>query len=210
MKSAKLDYEILIMDDASNDGTVEIVKKEAEKNKAICLIQREPPYGFGRSIRDAINAARGEACIILMADLSDDPAIIPLMKKKIDEGADMVVGSRFIKGAKIKGYPQDKMLSNRLFNIAVQVGLLSSVTDSSNAFKMFRTSIARQLDLKSNGFEISAEITAKFIIKKAKIIEVPASWAEREGGEAKFKLGKESSRYFGLYLDILKNAYIGK
>lgn len=210
MKAAKLEYEILVMDDGSKDSTIDIVKKAAATNKSIVPVQRAAPYGFGISICDGIKRAKGDACVVLMADLSDDPALIPIMKQKMDQGADMVIGSRFLSGAKISGYPFAKMASNRAFNLAIQVGLLTGVKDSSNAFKMFRTGIARSLTLNSQGFEISAEITAKFIIRKAKIVEIPANWAEREGGEAKFKLGKESSRYFRLYLDIIKSAYFGK
>jgi len=209
MKRDGIEYEVLVIDDGSNDGTVEKTQRVAAANQNIRLIQRKPPYGFGNSIRDGIALAKGDACVVLMADLSDDPELIAQMKKEMDSGADMVIGSRFVNGAKISGYPFAKMASNRAFNLAIQVGLLSGVTDSSNAFKMFRTEIAREIALESKGFEISAELTAKFIIRKAKIKEIPASWKDREGGEAKFKLGKESGRYFGLYLNILKKAYLG-
>lgn len=205
-----MEYEILIVDDASNDGTVGIVEKEAAANPSVRLIRRNPPYGFGHSIREAINLAKGDVCVVLMADLSDDPKLIPLMKREIDAGYDMVIGSRFVGGTRLKKYPAAKKVSNRAFNLAIQVGLLSGITDSSNAFKMFRTGIAREIKLEANGFEISAELTGKFIIRGAKIKEIAADWSDRESGEAKFNLGKEAGRYFGLWTKLVKEKYLGK
>jgi len=205
-----LTYEILVMDDDSRDGTKNKVENISRTNKNIRLVNREPPYGFGYSIRDGIRLAGGEMTAIMMADLSDNPEFLIPMRGKINGDCDCVNGSRFLKGSKIIGYSFPKYVSNRLFNIAVMVGFLTGITDTSNNFKAFRTEKAKTVGLDSRGFEVGAELMLKMLINGMKICEVPVTWEDRASGTAKFRLRNTFIKYFLLFLKMLKYSYFDR
>jgi len=209
LEKGGIGYEILVMDDNSKDGTKEKVEKAAEKNPKIKLVNRSEPYGFGYSIRDGIRMAKGEYSVIMMADLSDDPELLPKIKERMDTGCDAVVCSRFMKGSEVRSYPFLKMVSNRLFNWTVGIAFNLGTGDASNAYKCFRTSMARELPVESRSFQVSAEILIRMRLKKAKICEIPASWEDRSAGEAKFRLGNTFISYFVLFLKMFRLAYLG-
>ncbi|MFH2106807.1 MAG: glycosyltransferase [Candidatus Micrarchaeota archaeon] len=211
LESNKISYEIIVADDNSKDGTKEKVASIRDKqHKPIALLNRDPPPGFGYSIRDAIRMANGEMSVVMMADLSDDPKFLPEMKQKFDEGCDVIVGSRFVPGAKTYDYPFLKMLSNRLFNTTIRIFFWTSIRDTSNAFKAFRTAEINQVPIDSRGFEVSAEMMLRMLIKKKKICEIPVTWTDRTAGQAKFKLYNTFINYFILFLKMLKLRYLGK
>ncbi len=210
LEKRNLSYELLIMDDESTDGTKDIVSKLSEANPNIRLVNRSPPYGFGYSIRDGIRMANGKMSAIMMADLSDDPVFLSSMREKIDGGCDCVNGSRFLKGSKIIGYSPLKYLSNRMFNIAVMVGFLTGVTDTSNNFKSFRTEKAKEIRLDSRGFEVGAELMLRMLVNNMKICEVPVTWEDRTSGTAKFRLRNNFIKYFLLFLRMLKYSYFDR
>ncbi|MCX8175211.1 MAG: glycosyltransferase family 2 protein [Candidatus Micrarchaeota archaeon] len=205
-----LDYEVLVVDDESTDGTQEAVEKFAQKDSRVRLIRHPAPHGFGYSVRDALQAAKGRLAVIMMADLSDDPAFIPPMWEKHKEGYDVVVGSRFMKGSRLRSYPILKLISNRLFNIAVMVAFLTPISDTSNNFKAFDAQKARQIALESQGFEAGAELMLKMLLSGAKIAQIPVSWSDRSDGKAKFRLSGVFLKYFLLFLKMLKLAYVDR
>jgi glycosyltransferase involved in cell wall biosynthesis len=179
------------------------------QHKPITLLNRDPPPGFGYSIRDAIRMANGQLSVVMMADLSDDPKFLPEMKQRFDEGYDVIVGSRFLPGAKTYNYPFLKMMSNRLFNNMVRLFFWTGIKDTSNAFKAFRTSEITQVPIESRGFEVSAEMMLRMLIRKKKICEIPVTWTDRTAGQAKFKLYNTSINYFILFIKMLRHKYLG-
>ena len=208
LDKAGISYEILVMDDQSKDQTGDIVRRFSGKNPAVRLVVREPPAGFGYSIRDGIKMAKGESVVVMMADLSDDPAFLPRMLDGIREGCDVVVGSRFLKGSKIFNYPLPKYISNRLFNISVQLCFLTGINDTSNAFKMFRTRLVQSIPIESRGFTVSAEMMLRMKAAGHTVCQIPVTWTDRMEGMAKFRLRNTFYNYFLLLLKMAKLAYI--
>jgi dolichol-phosphate mannosyltransferase len=203
LSEAGLEYELLVVDDSSTDGTQQEVGRLALQDGRVRLLERPSPRSFGGSVMDGMRIARGQLSVIVMADLSDDPKIIPEMHKKFLEGADVVVGSRFLPGSKIEGYPPMKMLSNRLFNLSVMLFFLTPVQDTSNNFKAFRTSLARSLQPSSKSFEVGAELMMLMLMDGRKISEIPAGWRDRQAGKAKFLLKRMFIKYFSLFIRML-------
>ena len=133
-------YELVIVDDNSRDGTAEVVRAAMAHDLDIRLVQRKAPGGFGRAIRAGVEAATGDAVVICMADLSDDPEDIVAYYRKLEEGYDCVFGSRFMRGSKVEHYPWVKLVVNRIVNRCIQLLFWTKYNDLSNAFKAYRMS----------------------------------------------------------------------
>ena len=190
LKRAKFAYEIILVDDNSNDKTGEVAEKLSRKNKRIKILHKKArkkgPTGMGSALKFGFKHSTGDILIPFMGDLSDDPRHIPKLVNKLLDGYDVVCGSRFIKGGHLKDYPKAKFLINRLWNNVFDFLFGLGITDTSNAFKAYRREVIKKIKPKSNGFDITAEIVLKAHILKFKIIEVPVSWHGRTKGESKF------------------------
>ena len=98
--------------------------------------------------------------------------------------------------------------TQRLFNISVQICFLTGINDTSNAFKMFRTKLVRDLPIDSRSFTVSAEMMLRMKIAGYKICQIPVTWTDRTEGMAKFRLRNTFYNYFLLLLRMLKLQYI--
>src|SRR5205809_1015767 len=116
LRSRNIRHEIVAVDDGSRDPTWQILQSLCAKIPELRPIQNLGPNGFGRAVIQGIDAARGDAVVIMMADGSDDCRDVVSYWEKLNEGYDAVFGSRFIKGGGVVDYPRFKYLINRLAN----------------------------------------------------------------------------------------------
>jgi len=190
LKKCRYNHEIIAIDDNSDDETGKILDKLAKKNKRLKIIHKKNPStgpsGLGSALIAGFKECSGDVIIPLMGDLSDNPSDIPKFVEKINEGYDVVCGSRFIKGAYLKDYPKTKFLINRLWNKVFSFLFRLGIKDISNAFKTYRKEVIIKTKPKSKGFDITAEIVLKAHILNFKITEIPVSWHGRIGGKSKF------------------------
>jgi len=203
----KLRGEIIAVDDRSTDTTGKILDGIAKKNKLVKVIHRTGGKGveIGYAIRDGIKAAKCDAVVVLMADLSDDPEDIIKMVEKIDEGYDVVCGSRFIKGSEVVDYPPLKKISHRLYNIFFSVIFGIKSKDFSNAFKTYKRSIFEKVDLESKGFEFNAELALKAHFLGYKITDMPVKWFQRKSGKS--KMGSFSFSFKSIFIQIPRHGF---
>jgi len=184
-------YEIIVVNDNSNDSTgkiLDFLTKKYNKIKVIHKINTKPgPTGLGSALKYGFKAASGEIIIPLMGDMSDNPKDIIKFVNKIENGYDVVCGSRFIKGSKISDYPAIKYLCNRLYNKLFSFLFILDTNDISNAFKAYRREVIDTVKPTSRGFEITAEIVLRACIHGFRIGQVPVSWRERTSEEGKSK-----------------------
>jgi hypothetical protein len=144
--------------------------------------------------------ARSEFIIVTMADLSDPPEVMNAMLTKAKEGADIVCGSRYMRGGKQIGGPFLKGLFSRIAGISLHWLTCIPTHDISNSFKMYRKSMLDTITIDSKGgFEIGMEITVKAYIAGYKIAEVPTTWIDRTDGESNFKLWAWLPNYLHWY-----------
>jgi len=199
MRRTKYSYEIIVVDDNSDDNTGQIIENLSKKIKTIKPVHKKAkrcgPTGLGSAIKFGLKHSSGNIVIPFMGDLSDDPKDIVKLIDKATEGYDVVCGSRFIKGGKIIGYPKIKMISNRAYNRFFAFLFRLNVKDISNAFKAYRREVFKSINLESDGFEITSEIVLKAHVNKHRITEVPVSWHSRSKG-GKSKLGSFVSPKF--------------
>ncbi len=181
-----LEKEIIIVDDASTDGTGEILQ-EMQEELPITLIQREKNAGRGMAVRIGIGRASGDIVIAQDADLEYDPNdYTALIQPIVEERADVVYGSRF-RGT-IEGMSPKNYLGNKFLTFLCNRMLGTNISDLMTAYKLFRTGLIRSIEFDTEGFEFEAELTAKLVHSGARLTEVPISYHGRGKQEGK-KIG---------------------
>lgn len=188
--------EIVLVDDGSQDGSREILAEMANEpfqfdcgtTATIQLVLHEQNRGKGSAIQTAINHSTGDIVLIQDADLEYSPDDYPaLMNPFIKEGADAVFGSRFM-GASRRVLLFWHMIGNRIFTLLSNGFSNLNLTDMECGYKAVRGALVRRMNLVSPRFGIEPELTAKLAHAKAKIFEVPVSYAGRSYAEGK-KIG---------------------
>jgi len=195
-----LDYELVVVNDHSVDGTAALVKGLLGRYPNIRLVENQADKGFANAVKCGFANAKGELVIPVMGDLCDDLLTLKSMVKKIDQGYDIVCGSRYMEGGgRIGGSKLKSFLSSlggrSLFHI-----LNIPTHDIANAFKMYRRKVIEAIDVEARGFEISMEIPLKAYYLGFRIAEVPTVWRERTKGKSSFKIFKLLPSYLRLYL----------
>ena len=177
--------EIIIVDDFSNDGTKEILKK-VENSDEIKTIFNEKNFGKGYCIRKGIEEASGDIIIIQDADLEYDPTDIPKLINPIKNGdADVVYGSRFTGSDEKRVLFYWHSLGNKFLTTLSNMFSNLNLTDMECCYKAFKKEIIKDINLKENRFGFEPEITAKISKKDIKIFEVGIKYFGRKYSEGK-------------------------
>ena len=186
VRALPLEKELVLVDDHSTDGTVDILKKESEKPDTI-ICYHEKNRGKGAAIRTGFARATGEVIIIQDADLEYNPEEIPAVLAPILEGRTRVsYGSRFV--GRIEQMRLPNRVANRILALLVSVLYGQKITDEATAYKAFRREVIEKIDLRCERFEFCPEVTAKVLRMGEKIIEVPVTFTARTFEEGK-KIG---------------------
>ncbi len=192
-----IDYEVVLVNDHSTDGTAGVLSGMRQLNPKLKIIDSRPPHGFGIAIRNGLEIISGDGVVIFMGDGSDDVEDVVKYYQKLSEGYDCVFGSRFIRGSKVSGYPSLKLYLNRLGNKFIQFLFLIKYNDVSNAFKGYRTEVIRAVEpLVSQYFNITVELPLKAIVRGFSFTVVPINWNGRGSGVSKYKIKELSRKYF--------------
>ena len=151
--------------------------------------------GFGSALRWAFARASGDVVIPFMADGSDDPRDIPVMLRALDDGLDIVVGSRYMAGGRIVGNSAKQRLS-RLYSTLVRLAGGPAVHDVSNAFKAYRRDVLESVPTHADSFDISVELTVRAHAAGMRVGEIPTVWTNRDAGASHFRMGRELGNYW--------------
>lgn len=204
LTAAGVPHEIVVVNDGSQDDTVDVLRGLETEIPALRHIDNVPPHGFGLAVRAGIDAARGEAVAVVMADGSDAPGDVARFYAKMAEGYDCVFGSRFLPGARITGYPPLKRALNRLVNSGIRLLFGLKYNDTTNAFKMYRAHVLTGLrPFLSHHFNLTVELPLKAIIRGYSYAVLPNDWRGRSHGESKLRLKEMGSRYLFIILYCL-------
>jgi len=184
----KYKKEIIVIDDYSTDGTREILENKV-KNKVDKIIFNEKNYGKGFSVRKGVNAAEGDIVLIQDADLEYDPSDYSKLISPIEKNeADVVYGSRFVGSDEKRVLFYWHSLGNFLLTTLSNMFSNINLTDMENCYKVFRTEIIKNINLKENRFGFEPEITAKLAKRKLRIFEVGVKYYGRTYDQGK-KIG---------------------
>ncbi len=193
-------YELIVVNDHSDDNTRKIVAELSYRFHNIRLIDNELERGFANAMKGAFLKVTGDVVMPVMADLCDDLSSIRKMLERINEGYDVVCGCRYIKGGVRLGGPKLKAALSFLGGWSIRLLLGIPTHDIANSFKMYRKKVIDNIQISSVGFEISMEILLKAYFLGFKITEVPTLWKERTKGKSSFKVYKLLPNYLKLYV----------
>ncbi len=180
------DVELILIDDGSSDGTAARLEKY-KQDATVVVHQSRVNFGKGAATRIGLTYVTGDIVLIQDADFEYDPADYPnLLRPIIDQGAQVVYGSRFyFSKKKLEGMAFKNWVMNRFLTTLTNILYRSSLSDEATAYKMFKREILLDMKLRSNRFEICPELTAKILKKGIAIVEVPISYRGRTVEEGK-------------------------
>ena len=177
--------EIIVVDDCSRDRTAEIVSAVG----GVRLHRLTHNSGKGAAVRAGLELAAGDYVIIQDADLEYDPRdYVPMMRAILEQRADVVYGSRYTSGGRHAGQSWTAYLGGRSLSVVCRVATGTYLTDTVTALKLFPRVLLADLDLRTSGFELDHEITAKVLARGLRIVEVPVRYYPRSREEGK-KIG---------------------
>ena len=195
-KLQNINYEVIFINDFSSDDTYEKLLKVCENKKNIKVFDNKKK-GLGGALNLGIEKSKGDYICIMMADLSDDFDNLLRYNKEIStEKLDAIFGSRFLKESKVEGYPFNKLILNRIFNIFVKIIFFNKYNDFTNAFKIYKSTVLKGfLPLVSESFNEFLEIPLKIICRGYRYKIIPINWYNRKKGKAKFNIKELRSKY---------------
>ncbi len=186
--------EVVVVDDNSPDGTGRLADGLAAEDPGVHVIHRRGKLGLGTAYVEGFKLAlaRGADAVLEMdADFSHDPAAIPRLLRKLEEGYDLVVGSRYLDGGRVVNWSLSRLALSRLATLYVDLvtGMGAHVvTDATAGFKCYRRRVLESIDLDrihSNGYAFQIEMKYRAYRRGFKLAEIPIVFTDRRVGQSK-------------------------
>ena len=192
--------EVLVVHDFDEDTTVPVVKRLQGEMPELALHRNTLGRGVLNAMKSGLRAARAQYVVITMGDASDDPADIDAMYRLARGGADVVAGSRYMRGGRQVGGPLLKRTMSRTAGLSLHwLGGLP-VHDATSNFRLYSKRLLNQVTIESQGgFELGLELTVKAYRLGLRVAEVPTTWRDRPAGQSRFKLWQWLPRYLHWY-----------
>lgn len=185
------DAGVLVVDDGSPDGTADLAEKLGAELGCVHVLRRQAKAGLGSAYRAGFRWGLDEgygACVEMDADFSHDPASLPSLLRPLEDGYELVIGSRYVPGGQIPNWSWHRHLlswgGNRYADAILHLG----VADSTAGYRVYAASLLRRLDLdaiRADGYGFQIEMTYQSKLVGAPILEVPISFVDRVAGESK-------------------------
>lgn len=178
--------ELIVVDDASTDGTFEILRRLADEDSRISLIAHETNRGKGAAIRTALSHSTGDIAVIHDADLEYNPADIPsLLVPFAKEGADAVFGSRYLSAPYRRALMYRHTMLNKSLTLLGNWFTDLTLTDIETCYKAINATLLKSIPLRSNDFRFEVELVFKLAKRRARIFEAPIRYLPRTNAEGK-------------------------
>lgn len=197
-------HRISLVYDFDEDTTLPVARARRDTGRDIRLIKNPRP-GVASAIKTGLRQAEEEYVLVTMADMSDDYADVDTMCGLLDQGYDLVCGSRYMRGGRQIGGPWLKKFLSRLAGISLRVLAGAPTSDATNSFKLYRKRMLDGLSLESDGgFEVGMEIAVKAHALGFKVTEVPTCWTDRAAGVSRFRLVRWAPYYLRWYVAAVR------
>lgn len=194
LSECEIDFELVAVDD-STDETWEILQSFGRTHKNVVAVKGGEPPGYGKALRKGFSVATGDILIPFNGDFCDSLDDVISYIKLIENGNDMVFGSRFMSGAKVNDSSVTKDFLSQLGNIFLQLLFQTNCSDITNSFKAYRRTVLDEIKPTADGYNIVIEIPLKGILKKYKYTTIPVIWSGRKHGRSKMSVIKSILTY---------------
>ncbi|MDP7323608.1 MAG: glycosyltransferase family 2 protein [Candidatus Woesearchaeota archaeon] len=189
-------FELIFVDDGSVDDTYNVVDSFAKKDKRIKVFRHRSNFGRGAALRTGFRHAAGEVVVTIDADLSYSPSYIPLLIQKMDDsGADVVLGSTFMNGARMINVPLFRALLSKIGNKVLTFSIDKKLTVITCVFRAYKKEVIDSLDIEADDKTVHLEILSKVLDMGYKVEEVPTSLKWRKFRADKNKEKKRKSKF---------------
>ena len=192
--------EILVVYDFDGDTTVPVARALAAELPAVRPLRNDLGRGVLNAMKAGIAAARAPYIVVSMADGSDEPEVVDRMLELAREGADVVAGSRYMKGGHQIGGPILKRTMSRMAGLSLHWFAGVPIHDPTSNFKLYSRRFLDSVTIESTaGFELALELSVKATLAGRRLAEVPTTWRDRTSGKSNFKLRKWLPHYLHWY-----------
>eukprot|EP00005_Dracoamoeba_jomungandri_P001885 CAMPEP_0174262262 /NCGR_PEP_ID=MMETSP0439-20130205/12877_1 /TAXON_ID=0 /ORGANISM="Stereomyxa ramosa, Strain Chinc5" /LENGTH=217 /DNA_ID=CAMNT_0015346951 /DNA_START=117 /DNA_END=770 /DNA_ORIENTATION=- len=207
LTDAGLEFEIIVIDDASPDGTQEVCKQlmdiyNTKDRDYIVLKPRKGKLGLGTAYVHGVKFARGEYIIIMDADMSHHPKAIPQFIEKRESGDyDIVTGTRYSLGGGVWGWNLKRKLTSRVANYLASFLLNLGVSDLTGSFRLYKRDTLLSLieNVHSKGYVFQMEMMFRACQSDFSVAEVPITFVDRQFGDSKMGLREITQYLMGLF-----------
>lgn len=185
------DAHVLVVDDASPDGTGKIADRLAGRDGRVRVLHRSGKLGIGSAYIEGFRAGLRDGYDVFVqmdTDLSHDPRHLPAMLRAIEEGADVVLGSRNIPGGGVQGWGIGRHVLSKGGSLYSRTILGLSIRDLTSGYKVFRRNALEAIELgavRSEGYSFQIEMTWRALRRGLKVVEVPIFFVDRRAGKSK-------------------------
>lgn len=182
---------VLVVDDASPDGTADLVEEVAEQIGDVSVMRRPAKSGLGSAYRDGFRRGLSvgyDVMVEMDSDLSHDPAALPLLLTAVADGAALALGSRYIPGGSIPDWSWHRRALSRWGNRYAAVVLGIDVKDATSGYRAYRAEALTNIDfhtVQADGYGFQVEMAYRVLASGGRIVEVPISFTDRVRGESK-------------------------
>lgn len=194
LSEREIDFELVAVDD-STDETWEILQSFAGEHQNVVAVKGGEPPGYGKALRKGFSVATGDIIIPFNGDFCDSLDDVISYIQLIENGNDMVFGSRFMTGAKVTDSAVAKDFLSQLGNVFLQLLFNTNCSDLTNSFKAYRRTVLDEIQPTADGYNIVIEIPLKGILKKYKYTTIPVIWSGRKHGRSKMSIIKSILTY---------------
>jgi glycosyltransferase involved in cell wall biosynthesis len=193
-------FAMYVVYDFDEDTTVPVARALSATRPWLHLLRNDLGRGVVNAIKAGFREVKHGPALVMMADLSDDLRIVPLMLDLYRQGNRIVCPSRYMPGGRQFGGPLLKRTMSRAAGLSLRYLLRFPTHDATNNFRLYDAALVNELGIESTGgFELALELTVKAFRRRVRIAEVPTTWRDRTAGASRFRLRQWLPKYLFWY-----------
>jgi dolichol-phosphate mannosyltransferase len=203
-------HEILVVYDFPEDNTLPAVAAMQPPCPNVRLVHNTLGKGVLNALKAGFQASRGDVVVVMMADRSDEPKDVAALARLVRAGADVVAGSRYVRGGRQKGGPLLKRTLSQLAGVSLHYLAGLPIHDATNNFRAYSRRVVEEVPIEGQAsFALALELTLKAHWRGWKLAEVPTTWTDRTVGQSRFRLFAWLPHYLRWYFRALGHAWLG-